>query len=73
MPPADWGATHSPRPRSNRQIAEELFLSVPAVKLHLRALFDKFGVEDLPQNEKRLALVGRARASGLVSDHGPTA
>jgi hypothetical protein len=58
-------------PASNRQIAEELFLSVPAVKLHLRALFDKFGVEQLPQNEKRLALVGRARASGLVPDHLP--
>ena len=55
-------------PASNRQIAEELFLSVPAVKLHLRALFEKFGVGDLPQNEKRLALVGRARASGLMPD-----
>ena len=60
-------------PASNRQIAEELFLSVPAVKLHLRALFDKFGVEELPQNEKRLALVGRARASGLLADHLPGA
>jgi DNA-binding NarL/FixJ family response regulator len=60
-------------PASNRQIAEELFLSVPAVKLHLRALFDKFGVEDLPQNEKRLALVGRARASGVIAEHGPAA
>jgi len=58
-------------PASNRQIAEELFLSVPAVKLHLRALFDKFGIEDLPQNEKRLALVGRARASGVIPDHPP--
>ncbi len=55
-------------PASNRQIAEELFLSIPAVKLHLRALFDKFGVGDLPQNEKRLALVGRARASGVIPD-----
>jgi hypothetical protein len=60
-------------PASNRQIAEELFLSVPAVKLHLCALFDKFGVEDLPQNEKRLALVGRARASGVIAEHGPAA
>ncbi|MGZ4168801.1 MAG: FHA domain-containing protein [Solirubrobacteraceae bacterium] len=58
-------------PASNRQIAEELFLSVPAVKLHLRALFDKFGVEELPQNEKRLALVGHARASGLIRDREP--
>jgi hypothetical protein len=55
-------------PASNRQIAEDLFLSIPAVKLHLRALFEKFGVGDLPQNEKRLALVGRARASGLIPD-----
>jgi hypothetical protein len=60
-------------PASNRQIAEELFLSVPAVKLHLRALFDKFGVEDLPQNEKRLALVGRARASGVIPERLPGA
>ncbi len=58
-------------PASNRQIAEELFLSIPAVKLHLRALFDKFGIDELPQNQKRLALVGRARASGVVLDRGP--
>jgi pSer/pThr/pTyr-binding forkhead associated (FHA) protein len=58
-------------PASNRQIAEELFLSVPAVKLHLRALFDKFGIGELAQNEKRLALVGRARASGLMPDRDP--
>jgi pSer/pThr/pTyr-binding forkhead associated (FHA) protein len=58
-------------PATNRQIAEELFLSVPAVKLHLRALFEKFGVVELPQNEKRLALVGRARASGLSTDREP--
>jgi pSer/pThr/pTyr-binding forkhead associated (FHA) protein len=58
-------------PATNRQIAEELFLSIPAVKLHLRALFDKFEVGELPQNEKRLALVGRARASGLITDREP--
>jgi pSer/pThr/pTyr-binding forkhead associated (FHA) protein len=56
-------------PATNRQIADELFLSIPAVKLHLRALFDKFGVSGLPQNEKRLALVGRARVSGVVPGH----
>ena len=65
------GSTPFAAPASNRQIAEELFLSVPAVKLHLRALFDKFGIEELPQNEKRLALVGRARASGVIADHLP--
>jgi pSer/pThr/pTyr-binding forkhead associated (FHA) protein len=56
-------------PATNRQIADELYLSVAAVKLHLRALFDKFGVGDLPQNQKRLALVRRALESGVLSEH----
>lgn len=55
-------------PSTNGQIAEELHLSVDAVKTHLRALFEKFGVEDLPQNRKRVALVERALQSGLVSE-----
>jgi hypothetical protein len=58
-------------PPTNRQIADELFLSVDAVKLHLRALFEKFEVGDLPQNQKRLALVQRALQSGLVSEREP--
>jgi hypothetical protein len=41
------------------------------VKLHLRALFEKFDVGDLPQNQKRLALVQRALQSGLVSEREP--
>lgn len=52
---------------TNQEIAGELNLSVAAVKLHLRALFDKFGIADLPQNKKRLALAERARQSGVVS------
>ncbi len=55
-------------PATNGQIAEELVLSVDAVKTHLRALFEKFGVEDLPQNQKRVALVERALQSGLVTE-----
>jgi DNA-binding CsgD family transcriptional regulator len=55
-------------PATNAQIAEELVLSVDAVKTHLRALFEKFGVEELPQNQKRVALVERALQSGLVSE-----
>ena len=55
-------------PATNGQIAEELHLSVDAVKTHLRALFEKFGVEDLPQNQKRVALVERALQSGLVTE-----
>ena len=58
-------------PATNRQIADELFLSVDAVKLHLRALFEKFDVGDLPQNQKRLALVQRALQSGLISEREP--
>ena len=53
-------------PRSNREIAEELFLSVETVKSHLSALFDLFGVADLPQNRKRAELVRRAFETGVV-------
>nr|WP_233608664.1 FHA domain-containing protein [Nocardia stercoris] len=55
-------------PASNQAIAEELFLSVDAVKTHLRTLFSKFGVEDLPQNQKRVRLAALALQSGIVSD-----
>jgi pSer/pThr/pTyr-binding forkhead associated (FHA) protein len=55
-------------PATNQQIAEELFLSVEAVKTHLRALFAKFGVENLPQNQKRAKLIERAFQTGLVSE-----
>ncbi|MEU1983724.1 FHA domain-containing protein [Nocardia sp. NPDC019395] len=55
-------------PASNQQIADELFLSVDAVKTHLRALFAKFGVEDLPQNQKRQRLAALAMRSGLIAD-----
>ena len=54
-------------PASNQQVAGELFLSVDAVKTHLRTLFQKFHIEDLPQNQKRAKLVERAFALGIVS------
>jgi len=56
-----------PRPATNREVAAEVFLSVDAVKGHLRVLFDKLGVGDFPQNEKRLRLVERAFDAGLVT------
>src|SRR4051794_13887395 len=56
-------------PATNQQIADELFLSVDAVKTHLRALFGKFGIEDLPQNQKRTRLVSLALAGGAVAEH----
>ncbi len=55
-------------PATNQQIADELHLSVDAVKTHLRALFDKFGLAEIPQNQKRVALVERALQSGLVGE-----
>lgn len=55
-------------PASNPEIAAELFLSVEAVKTHMRVLFQKFGIEDLPQTRKRLALVERALQSGVITE-----
>lgn len=54
-------------PATNQQIGDELHLSVDAVKTHMRALFEKLGVGDLPQNQKRVALVERALQTGIVN------
>ena len=54
-------------PATNGQIAAEVFLSVDAVKAHLRALFQAFGIDHLPQNQKRAALAIRALQEGIVS------
>ena len=54
-------------PASNREIAEELHLSVDAVRTRLRALFDAFEVPDLPQNRKRAELARRALATAVVT------
>jgi pSer/pThr/pTyr-binding forkhead associated (FHA) protein len=53
-------------PATNRAIAEELFLSVDAVKAHLRQLFDRFELQDLPQNQKRASLAATALLNGVV-------
>jgi pSer/pThr/pTyr-binding forkhead associated (FHA) protein len=62
-PDGDGGVTG---PRSNREIAEQLFLGVETVKTHLRVMFELFGVAELPQNRKRGELVRRAVELGLV-------
>jgi pSer/pThr/pTyr-binding forkhead associated (FHA) protein len=54
-------------PATNRQIADELMVSVEAVKAHLRALFARFKVGDLPHNRKRLKLVAEAFRTGALS------
>jgi pSer/pThr/pTyr-binding forkhead associated (FHA) protein len=55
------------RPATNQEIADELVLTVAAVKTHLRILFQRFGLEDLPHNEKRARLMRLALESGAVS------
>ena len=38
------------------------------MKTHLRVLFHKFGIEDLPQNQKRARLVEMALEFGIVTE-----
>ena len=59
-------------PASNNQIAEELFLGIDAVKKHLGALYQRFGLDDLPQNVKRARLAERALLLGLGRDAEPS-
>ena len=54
-------------PATNQQIADELCLSVPAVKKRLGALFHRFGIAELPQNQKRVALAQAAIHDGVVA------
>jgi len=54
-------------PATNQEIAEEVFLSVDAVKMHLRALFGKFELGELPQNQKRARLAELALQLGAIS------
>jgi DNA-binding CsgD family transcriptional regulator len=54
-------------PATNRDIALALNVSLDNVKKHVRSLFDKLGVEDLPQYRKRTELARRALEEGLVT------
>jgi pSer/pThr/pTyr-binding forkhead associated (FHA) protein len=62
------GGSAVPLPATNQAIAEELFLSVEAVKTHLRDLYRRFGIEEHAQNEKRAILAHRAVELGLAAD-----
>jgi pSer/pThr/pTyr-binding forkhead associated (FHA) protein len=65
--PYAGGATHAV-PATNQQIADELSVSVDAVKTHLRFLFGKFEITQLAQNQKRARLVELAFARGNMSE-----
>ena len=56
-------------PATNREIADEVHLSVDAVKAHLRVLFERLGIDGLPQNQKRGRLAAVAMVDGLVHRH----
>jgi pSer/pThr/pTyr-binding forkhead associated (FHA) protein len=56
-----------PTPATNQQIASEVFLSVDAVKMHLRNLFAKFELGGLPQNQKRARLAECVLQFGVIS------
>jgi pSer/pThr/pTyr-binding forkhead associated (FHA) protein len=62
-----FGRSAFAAPASTKQIADELVIGVETVKTHLRALFEAFGVEELPQNQKRAELARRALELGVVS------
>ncbi len=59
------GELHAPA--TNQQIAAEVFLGTDAVKMQLRTLFGKFGLNHLPQNQKRAGLAEMALRVGLVT------
>jgi pSer/pThr/pTyr-binding forkhead associated (FHA) protein len=54
-------------PASNREIAEELVLSVEAIKTQLRGLFEKFEIEPLARDAKRARLAHRAFETGVIT------
>jgi hypothetical protein len=59
--------SESATPATNRQIAAEVFLTVDAVKAHLRVLFERYQLTSLPQNEKRARLVAETLQAGVLS------
>jgi len=56
-------------PATNQKIADEVCLSVDAVKAHLRVLFEQFGLSELPQNQKRATLAATALLNGVLAPH----
>jgi hypothetical protein len=56
-------------PATNREIAAEVHLTVDSVKAHLRVIFERCGLADVPQNQKRARLAALALVNNLVRQH----
>jgi pSer/pThr/pTyr-binding forkhead associated (FHA) protein len=54
-------------PASNREIAAELCIGTETVKTHLHALYELFGIGDVPQYRKRAELARRAMELGAAA------
>ncbi len=52
-------------PAGPQELADELHLSVDTVKTHLRELYDRCGLKDVPRSEKRTRLADLACSWGL--------
>ncbi|MGO9791030.1 MAG: diguanylate cyclase domain-containing protein [Solirubrobacteraceae bacterium] len=57
-------------PASNRQIADELLISVDTVKSHMRSLAQLFAVDRFPPNQRRYVMAQNALRWGIVPDRG---
>ena len=55
-------------PPGNAGLARELYLSVDSVKTHLKALFEAFELDGVPQGQKRARLVAHALRLGIVTE-----
>jgi hypothetical protein len=54
-------------PAGNQAIADELHLSLPAIKKRMGSMFERFGLDQLPQSEKRARLAAAALQAGIVT------
>jgi pSer/pThr/pTyr-binding forkhead associated (FHA) protein len=61
------GALLPGQPASNKAIAEALYLEVTTVKTHVRALYQRFGLDNVDDRTKRQLLVAELIKSGAVT------
>lgn len=57
----------SQTPAPNQVISDEIHLAVDTVKRHLKDMFARFGLSEVPQNEKRMRLARLALSRGIVT------